>query len=181
MSKQDPLDRYFLPNPDEYAPYYGSYVEAVLGEFSDPVAGLRAGLLNVVALLQEVDEERGAYRYAEGKWSIKEVLLHLIDAERVFAYRALRIARGDRTSLAGFDQDAYVPESGAAARSLSSILEEYLAVRNASIQLFENLPNHSWTKMGEASGNPVSVRALAYILLGHERSHLKTIKERYLA
>lgn len=180
MKNQDPFDHFFRPLAEEYASFYKSYVQSVIDEVADPVAGLRAAIIDVVRLTEGIDEEQGDYRYAAGKWTIKEVLLHLIDTERVFAYRALRIARADKTPLPGFEHDNYVPASKAGDRTMISIIEEYLAVRNASIQMFAHLPKEAWHNIGIASDYPVSVRALAYIMLGHERHHLRILQERYL-
>jgi hypothetical protein len=126
-----------------------------------------------------VPESRGGFRYAPGKWSVKEVVLHLADTERIMAYRALRIARGDATPLPGFDENAYVPLSGADAQSLDALLGEWADVRRATLSLFRHLPVEAWTRRGTASRFPVTVRALAGIIAGHERQHLVTLEERY--
>jgi len=166
------------PAPDEYGALYAGYVAQVPAgtDILDLLAQQRDGTLARFAALSE---DRGGYRYAPGKWSVKEVLLHLSDVERVMAYRALRVARGDTTPLPGFDEDAWAPLSGADARPLAEIAEEWGDVRQASLALFRHLPADAWTRRGTASGVPVSVRALAWIIVGHERHHLAILGERY--
>ncbi len=145
----------------------------------DALQALTDGRDHLNALLSEWPPERWDFRYAPGKWSVKEILLHLIDSERVFAYRALCIARGEQTPLPGFEQDDYVPLSGAEGRSPESLLEEYRAVREATLSLFRHLPEESLTRIGKASDNPLSARAAAWIIAGHEVHHLRVIEERY--
>ena len=120
------------------------------------------------------------YRYAENKWTIKEILVHIMDDERIYAYRALRIARNDKTPLPGFEQDDYVPFSKANQRSLASILREYKTVRQATVSLFTSFNMEDLLRIGTANDHPVSVRALAWHIAGHELHHLNIIKERYL-
>jgi hypothetical protein len=129
--------------------------------------------------LAAIPEARSHYRYAPGKWSIKEVIGHLSDVERIMAYRALRIARGDATPLPGFDEDAYVPYARSDDRTVGELIEEWVAARQASIALLRNLPADAWTRRGTASNKPVSVRALAFIIAGHEQHHLETLRVRY--
>jgi hypothetical protein len=126
-----------------------------------------------------VSEERSNYRYAEGKWSIKEIVNHLCDTERIFAYRALRIARADATPLPGFDENAYAPEMRADERTLADLSAEWVDVRRSTLSLFRHLPAGTWERLGTASGHPCSVRALAYATAGHARHHLKVLAERY--
>lgn len=146
----------------------------------EEIAVALAAQKDEVALrLKGIREERGDYRYAPGKWSIKEVVGHLSDTERVFAYRALRIGRGDPTPLAGFDDQTYVAATRAERLSLSDVVDEWVTVRAATLTLFRGLPPEAWTRIGEASGHPTSVRALAYIIAGHVRHHLETLGERY--
>ncbi|MCR5889847.1 DinB family protein [Hymenobacter sp. J193] len=164
------------PAADEYAPYYHTYVRLV----EDPFRQLREQPIQLRQLLASLTDEQSLLRYAPGKWSIKESLVHMIDTERIFAYRALRIARGDTTALPGFEQNDYVPASGADDRPLSSILTEYDAVRAATLSLLESLRPQDFERRGTASNNPVSVRAMAYILAGHEAHHLGILQERYL-
>lgn len=165
------------PAASEFAPYYGKYI-ATVGD-GDIVALLRESGREVDTVLAGVDESRGGYRYADGKWSVREVLGHLIDAERIFSYRALRIARGDTTPLPGFDQDPYVATSNAEARTVADLRDELRVVRESTVKLFASLADDAWTRVGTASDNPVSVRALAYITLGHTTHHLGILRERY--
>jgi hypothetical protein len=131
-------------------------------------------------LIRSIPEARGDHRYAEGKWSVKEVIGHVIDTERVFAYRALQFARGDATPLAGFEQDDYVRCGSFDKRSLSDLADEYEQVRRATISLFANLDQGAWTRRGTANKNEVSVRGLAFIVAGHERHHVEILRTRYL-
>lgn len=131
-------------------------------------------------LIQTIPEDSGAYAYQEGKWTIKELVQHVNDAERVFAYRALRFARNDKTELAGFDQDLYTPESRANDRRLNSLLNEFHILRASSIDLFSNLNNECLARTGVASGGEFSVEAIGYIISGHCLHHLTIIKEKYL-
>lgn len=166
------------PAQDEHAPYYEKYTSLVPD--GNIVEILKSQIATTLALLRNLDEEKANFRYAPDKWSIKEVLGHLIDAERIFTYRALRIARNDQTPLPGFEQDGYVPAGNFDARSLSDLLDEFACVRRASLYLFGNLSDEAWSRLGTASDNPVSVRALAYITAGHELHHLNIVRERYL-
>jgi hypothetical protein len=167
------------PDPSEYAPYYGRYIMLVGGH--DVVAALQDQPRETLALLSGLSEEQGNYRYAADKWSIKGVLGHVIDTERVFSYRALRFARNDQTPLASFEQDGYVRAGGFADRRLADLIEEFVCVRRASGWLFRTLPPEAWMRRGIASDNPVTVRALAYIIAGHELHHRAVLKEKYLA
>jgi hypothetical protein len=132
-----------------------------------------------IAYIKSRGDAWAATRYAPGKWSVKEVVCHLADAERVFAYRALSIARGDQTPLPGFDENAWAPQSGADARPIGDLLDEFTAVRAATVRLLRGLDAPAWSRSGTASGKPVTVRALAYIMAGHELHHLSILKERY--
>jgi hypothetical protein len=165
-------------NPKEYSAYYKIYIDKST-DFNI-VDGLKQNLASVVAFYSSIPEQKHDFTYAEGKWTIKDVLLHIIDTERIFTYRALRIAREDRTLLAGFEQDDYVVSAKSSARSLVGILEEYKAVRHASIALYQSFDSNMLEQIGEASGFPISVRAIGYILTGHENHHNKVIIKRYL-
>jgi uncharacterized damage-inducible protein DinB len=167
------------PGTDEYAPYYGTYIGKVPD--GDLRSMLSSQLAETLALIQSIPESRGGHRYAPDKWSIKEVLGHLADSERIFSYRALRIARGDATPLPGFEQDDYVPAGGFDGRTLRDLADELAAVRQATIHLFAHLDQTALERRGTASGKPVSVRALAYIIAGHELHHLGILKTRYLS
>lgn len=170
-----------IPRPDasEHLPYFGKYVELVPD--GDLIQMLRTHLDETLALVRGVPEERGGHRYAEGKWSIREVLGHVIDTERVFAYRALRIARGDATPLEGFDENAYAAASEADSRTLADLAEELEHVRLGSIAFLRGLSHEALARRGTASGAEVTVRALAWILAGHELHHRGLLQERYLS
>jgi uncharacterized damage-inducible protein DinB len=167
------------PETDEYAPYYGKYVTLVPD--GDIATTLAAQLEDTLALFRSIPEERGSYAYAPGKWSIKELLGHVIDTERIFAYRALRIGRNDKTPLPGFEQDDYVDGTDFNARTLGSLIDEFAAVRQANLQLFKHFTDAEWQRRGTASEKEVSARALAYIVAGHELYHRDILKTRYLA
>lgn len=166
------------PAPAEHAEYYGKYISLVPD--GDYFAALEKITADTLAQLQSVSEEKSLHRYAPGKWSIRESWLHVTDTERIMSYRALRIARGDQKPLAGFDQDPYVALSAADKRTWRSILDEYQAVRKSSLAMFRNFPNDAWARSGTASNNPVTVRALAYIVAGHDLHHRKILTEKYL-
>lgn len=165
------------PSAEEFAPFYASYIAQVPD--GDVVATLERQMGGTAAYITSRPEARRTHRYEAGKWSVAETLLHVIDSERVFAYRLLRIARGDTTELPGFDQDAWVPVSQADARALLSLQAEYVAVRSATLQLVRNLPVDAWGRLGRANGHGVSARALAWIIAGHEAHHLRILRERY--
>lgn len=165
------------PQPDEYPRYYETYVrQAPEGEILDL---LEKQVQETRALLAPLSEERALHRYAPGKWSIKEILGHLIDSERVFAYRALRFCRQDPTPLPGFDQDAFVARAGFDRRSLPDLLEEFAVVRAASLSLFRTWDEADVLRRGTANNGKFTARAMPYIVLGHERHHLSVIRERY--
>ena len=166
------------PGDDEYAPYYGRYI-SVVPDGADLMALLAHQRDENAAALGAIPLDAGDFRYAPDKWSIKEVVGHLSDTERIMAYRALCIARGEVTPLPGFDQDAYTPEARSGEVSLGALIEEWVAVRQASLALFRNLPAHAWARRGTASDNPVSVRALAYIIAGHVIHHRNSLHTLY--
>lgn len=166
------------PEKTEYAPYYETYVSLV--DETDIVATLRKQLDEMQTLLGEISEENGAYAYAEGKWTIKELVGHLNDGEKIFAYRALRIARADKTPIEGFEQDGYIENANFNEWRLADLVEEFALVRSANILFFKNLADEAWTRTGTASGAKVSVRALAYIIIGHVRHHTNILRSRYL-
>lgn len=165
------------PAPEEFAPFYKKYIDLVPDR--DVIALLVAQRDDTRALLEPLSETQALHRYDHGKWSVKEVVGHVTDAERVFAYRALRIARSDSTPLPGFDENSYVVHAQTDRRSLGELLEEYDAVRHATVSLLNGLPVQAWTHAGTANEKPISVRALAYIIAGHERHHIGLLKERY--
>jgi len=165
------------PEPNEYAPYAEKYISLILEQ--DVIAKLEQQRRDMVLLLSGRTEQDGDFRYAEGKWSVKQALGHINDTERIFTYRALRIARGDKTQLAGFEQDDYVREGGFQLRSLSDLTEDFIAVRRATVSLFRNLPEAAWTHRGITNNHEFSVRALLYMTAGHELHHAKILRERY--
>jgi uncharacterized damage-inducible protein DinB len=167
------------PTPSEYAPFYEKYV-ALVPESDSFLDLFEAQTAATLAALGEVGEDKSLHRYAPGKWSIRESFVHVADTERIFTYRALRFARGDGRELTGFDQDEYILPSEADRRTWSSIVNEYAAVRQATLALFRNLPADAWTRTGTANNHGVSVRALAYITAGHELHHMALLRERYL-
>ena len=167
------------PEPGEYAPYYDRYISLVSG--ADILATLDAQRRQMVLLLSGRDEADGDFRYAPDKWNAKQVLGHVCDTERVFAYRALRIARGDRTPMEGFEQDDYVRNGPFESAPLSEIIEDYIAVRRATLTLLRNLDEGAWLRRGVANKNEVSVRAIAYTIAGHELHHRRILEEKYFA
>ena len=167
------------PEPGEFAPYYERYISLVQG--TDILTTLDSQRRHTLLLLSGRDEADGDFHYAPDKWSAKEVLGHVCDTERIFAYRALRISRGDRTPLQSFEQDDYVRNGPFAARPLAELIEDYIAVRRATLTLLRNLDDQAWLRRGIASNNEVSVRALAYMIAGHELHHRKILEEKYFA
>jgi uncharacterized damage-inducible protein DinB len=169
-----------IPRPDasEYAPHYETYVSKVPA--GDVVTILEDQRQETQELLAGIPDGRALHRYAPGKWSIKEVVGHVTDAERVFCYRALRFARGDQTPLSGFDEKVYAPAGKFDLHSLPDLAAELDAVRRATIALFSGLDPEALARRGTANAKQVSVRALAYIIAGHERHHVGILRERYL-
>jgi DinB family protein len=168
-----------VPDASEFAPYYGRYISLV--ENGDVIRTLEKQIGDTVSLLSGVSEHQGDHRYAPDKWSVKQILGHLTDAERVFAYRALRIARADKTPIEGFEQDDYVRAGGFERRKLSDLVQEFAAVRKATVLLLRGIEPEAWLNRGVANNNEVSVRAIAYIIAGHELHHRSVLKEKYLA
>jgi hypothetical protein len=166
------------PQADEHSPYYGKYIALVPdGELASI---LRAQIGRTLDLLASVPADRADYAYAPGKWTVKEVVGHLSDVERVMGYRALTFARRDTTPLPGFDENAWVPAGNFGSRTLPDLAEEFRAVRAATVQLVSHLEPDAFTRRGAANNNPVSVRALMYIIAGHELHHAELLRERYL-
>jgi uncharacterized damage-inducible protein DinB len=167
------------PDATEYAPYYGKYISLVpAGEM---VATLSRQLDNTLALLGGLSEAQADSRYAPDKWSIKEVVGHILDTERIFGHRAFRFARNDRTPLPGFEQDDYVRAANFGQRPLADLAGEFEHVRRSNLYLFRSLDDEAWLRRGVASDNEVSVRALAYIIAGHETHHMQLVQSRYLS
>lgn len=162
----------------EYNPYYELYLSKC--PFDDIKEGLIQSQFEFELFLKSIPSQKHIYKYAPDKWTIKEVLVHIIDTERIFAYRALRIARRDFTPLPGFDQDEYVLNCNANSRDFEDLISEYTSVRNASISLFKSFGEADLLQKGIASNNPISVRALGYILIGHQKHHQQIIASRYL-
>lgn len=167
------------PGEDEYPPYAASYI-GLLPDDGLILKHLKENLKATSAFILSLPEERLGFRYAEGKWTIKEILLHVSDDERIYAYRALRFARHDLTELPGFKQDAFALHSNANSRDVKDILKEFATVRAATISLFKGLDDEALMRRGVADGKSATVRALLYHMAGHELRHLDIIKERYL-
>lgn len=165
------------PIPDEAASFYHGYIAEVAGE--NIGVQLLDQLADLERLYSSLDDRAALARYAPGKWSIKEILGHLSDAERIFAYRLLRISRGDATPLPGFDEKPYVAAGRFDERPLGRLLAEFRAVRLSSVALLEGIPHSAWSRVGQASGHPISARALAYIIVGHAAHHLAVLRDRY--
>ncbi|HVG25365.1 MAG TPA: DinB family protein [Thermoanaerobaculia bacterium] len=165
------------PMPTDYAAPHASYVDLVAEE--DILSAMEQQSSATQKLLASLDEARVAHRYAEGKWSIKEVIGHMVDAERIIGYRALAVARGDTQPLPGFDEQQYVANAGFDAWKLGDLSEEYALVRRSNIVFFKNLHPDAWDRRGTANEHPVSVRGLAYVIVGHERHHLNVLRDRY--
>lgn len=166
------------PEKNEYAEFYADYVALV--EEADVISALQKQPPDLGELLAGISEEKENYRYAVGKWSVREMLGHIVDAERVFSYRALRISRGDETPLAGFEENFYVAHSDFSNITLADTLEELSLLRRSNVLLFKNLTGEMWRRTGTASGATVSVSALAYIMVGHVRHHINILQSRYL-
>jgi hypothetical protein len=165
------------PDKSEYDPYYENYVSLV--EHDDITDTLASQPTKLHDMFTAMPEERGDFRYAEGKWSIKELIGHLIDGERMFAYRLFRISRGDATPIEGFEQDGYIENAHANQRSFADLLEEFTLLRRANMLLINNLNDEAWSRVGTANNVKISVRALVYIMAGHIEHHLGVLRERY--
>lgn len=165
------------PGPGDHASFFQAYVDRVPD--GDLLTQIERQGRATCALLAGIGEAKGAFAYATGKWSVKRVLQHIVDGERLFCYRALCIARGETGPLPGFDENLYAQNDGTAGLLLSDIVAEYAAVRVASILLFRSFDGVAWTRRGTANGHPLAVRALPWILAGHELHHLAVLRERY--
>lgn len=166
------------PEKTEYDAYYEKYVSLV--DETDILTALENQSSELQNLLDGISEEKSFHAYDKGKWTIKELVGHLIDGERIFAYRALRIGRADLTPLEGFEQDGYIENANFNERTLADLSEEFLLLRRADNLFFKNLDDAAWLRVGTASDAPVSVRALAYIMVGHVRHHANILRTRYL-
>ncbi len=166
------------PSPTEHDPYYSRYIDLVAD--GDIVATLEGQFTETAALLSGVSEERAGSAYAPGKWTLKDVLGHMSDTERIFAYRVLRIARNDRTPIEGFDQDPYVANGNFSAQTLAALVDDFRAVRQATLTLLRSLDTQAWARSGTANKKGITVRALAYTMAGHELHHRAILRDRYL-
>ncbi|MCU1237108.1 MAG: hypothetical protein JWP63_5075 [Candidatus Solibacter sp.] len=165
------------PDETEHAPYFSRYIDLVP---DGDVVGTLAGQIGVTLTeLRQISDADSLLRYEPGKWSVREVVGHMIDTERIFAYRALRIARSDKTPLAGFEQDDYIPAGAFDKRVWADLIDEFYAVRRSNLAMFRGFPLDAWLRTGIASDKEISVRALAYIIAGHERHHLGVIRDKY--
>lgn len=166
------------PQPTEAAKHFLPYIDQVPGD--DVLAVIESQLEESMALFATIDEEKSKHRYEDGKWSVRELINHVTDTERAFAFRALWFSRGFTTPLPGYDQNIAAAGAGADGVAWAAHVEEFRAVRQATIALFRNMPAEGWTRSGVASDNLVSVRALAFIIAGHVAHHVKILRERYL-
>jgi len=166
------------PEADEYAPYYGTYIDAVTDDCA--LVALARQRDSTASFLAGVPEARAGHRYAPGKWSLREVVGHVADGERIFSIRLLRFARNDQTPLPSFDENLYVPEGRFERRSLADVSRELTAVRDATLALVRSLDEETMLRRGTASGKVMSVRALAWVMAGHEAHHMRVLGERYL-
>ncbi len=165
-------------NANEHVPYFGRYIEQA--PQTTILEGLQSGYTYVLRILENYPIEKHDYRYAEGKWTVKDMVQHIIDTERIFAYRALRIARGDKSPLPGYEQDDYVNKAKANTRTYESILEDYNYCRANTVAMFKSFDDEMLEQIGTASGGPMSARAAGYIIVGHELHHMQILRERYL-
>lgn len=165
--------------PSEYAPYQEAYIKLVSDEWS-LTEEMEVSLHNFIHFVREIPMDKYEYRYTEGKWTIKDIIQHLIDCERIFAYRALRIGRGDSTPLPGFEENDYALSAQADRRSLQDLLNEFSMVRHANILMFKSFTKDDLMRTGSASGYTISVRAFGFLIIGHQLHHINVFKERYL-
>lgn len=164
---------------NEYAAFYANYIQAAISEYT-LLEELEISVHRLIKFVQNIPMDKFDYRYAAGKWTIKDILQHLIDAERIFAYRALRFARKDATPLPGFDENTYVDAAQANHRSIQDLLTELAVVRQATLSLFKTFSEEDLKQMGTASNHPMSVRALGFVIIGHQNHHQHIFQERYL-
>jgi uncharacterized damage-inducible protein DinB len=163
---------------NEYSKFNATYINAL--DNLDLIEELEICLHDFIRFVQNIPMDKFDYRYTEGKWTIKDIIQHIIDAERIFSYRALRISRNDQTPLPGFEENSYVEHTNANARSIQGLLTEMAAVREATLLLFKSLTQEQLQLLGTASDNPISVRAIGFIIIGHQKHHQRIFKERYL-
>lgn len=165
------------PTTSEYAPFYGTYIRKVKEE--NTLEALESSFQEAKHFLPALPTEKADYRYAEGKWTVKELLQHMIDTERIMAYRALAIARNDKTPLPGFDENAYVEILDVSHRSMTEMVAEFLELRNSTLSLFRSFTDKELHRQGTMSGNATSARAVGYIIAGHQLHHFQILEERY--
>ena len=165
---------------NEYAPYYGQYIKPLTENGKSLLENLELSQKDFFDAVKDIPESKKDYAYADGKWTINELIQHIIDTERVFCYRALAFSRGEEQDLPGFDQDIFVNNSFANSRSLADLIAEMNTLRASTIQLFKSFNDEVLLKIGNASGNKMSVRALGFLFSGHQLHHVKVLKERYL-
>lgn len=163
---------------NEYNDYYSRYI-TTLGD-TELIAGLKDNLRSTLSFLESIPDNKLDYAYEEGKWTVKDVIQHTIDTERIFSYRALCFARNDNTELPGFEQDDYIKTANSNAKSKADLIKEYKAVRIASIELFKSFTDKALQHVGSASGSPMTARAAGFMLIGHEKHHYNVIREKYL-
>jgi hypothetical protein len=166
------------PAANEHDPYFSRYIDLV-GHEEDILSAFGEQSSTMQKMLSALDETRALFRYEDGKWSVKEVVGHMIDTERIMSYRALAIARGEKQPLPGFDQDEYMQLANFDSWRLGDLAESYALVRRTNLVFFQNLPEEAWSRRGIASEKDVTVRALAWIIAGHERHHMKVLREKY--
>lgn len=169
-----------LLGENEYAPFYQGYIQAVSNDDKNIIENLEDSIQYALRILRALPYDKHVFRYEEGKWTIKEIIQHLIDSERVFNYRALRFARKDTTNLMGFDENLFVENSNANSREFINLLEEFAILRRDTVLLYKSFSYDALLEIGTANENSMSVRALGYITSGHLLHHLKVIQERYL-
>ncbi|QBN17325.1 DinB family protein [Flavobacterium nackdongense] len=163
---------------NEYSQFNATYINAL--ENVELLEELEISLHDFIKFVQNIPMDKFDFRYAEGKWTIKDIIQHIIDAERIFAYRALRIARNDKTPLSGFEENDYVENTDANSRSIQALLTEFSAVRHCNLLLFKSFSAEQLARIGIASENEVSVRALGFLMIGHQKHHQRVFQERYL-
>lgn len=163
---------------NEYSQFNATYIKAI--ENVELIEELEISLHDFIKFVQNIPLDKFDYRYAEGKWTIKDIIQHIIDTERIFAYRALRISRNDKTPLPGFEENEYVENTIANGRSIQELLTEFSAVRHSNLLLFKSFSDEQLTRMGTASNHPISVRAIGFLMIGHQKHHQRVFQERYL-
>ena len=163
---------------NEYSEFISTYIKAL--DDVHLLEELEISLHDFIKFVQNIPMDKFDYRYAEGKWTIKDIIQHIIDAERIFGYRALRISRNDKTPLPGFQENDYVENTNASSRNIQELLTEFSAVRHSNLLLFKSFSDEQLTRMGISSNHPISVRALGFLMIGHQKHHQRVFEERYL-